>query len=336
MNLRRLLVWAGFGLVVVAFGFAIHHRAAPPQDFVARVGDRLITEADVRQEAERRLRRARPLPDKETLVEEMVTYEALLQRAHATELMEDPDIRREIQNLLIGKLKDRELQPQLDSIQVADEEVRAAYQDAIHDYTRPAKTRLAVLHLKASPKLPDGARQALRARLEAALAQLAQGPVEGVAGAPAGGFGQLAINCSDDPASRYRGGDLGWFDTGRISYRWPAEVLETGYEFPLGQPSEILDLDDGLFVVMKTDARDAVVTPFEDVQSSLRQRLLARKRKALEQSFPELARAAVEVKTNLPVLAALSLPEAGVTNLARNQDETPPAPPGGMQPGLRH
>src|SRR5215212_531583 len=75
----------------------------PDPDVLAKVGTREIRTADLKREVERRRKLGRSVPGKELLLREMVQYEALLQRAKATAIDQDPQVEREIGNLLVGK-----------------------------------------------------------------------------------------------------------------------------------------------------------------------------------------------------------------------------------------
>ena len=85
-------------------------------DVVARVGSREIRAQDVEAEMERRQRAQRPVLSKQDLLEEMIEREALIARAVQAGLDKDGDLRRSYENLLIGKLKQQELEPRLQKI----------------------------------------------------------------------------------------------------------------------------------------------------------------------------------------------------------------------------
>src|SRR5262249_38241118 len=85
-------------------------------DVLATVGPRHIRAADLRAEVERRYQRQQPVPDKQTLLQEMIDREALLQRARAAGLDHDPQTARAIENLLLGQLTERDLTPRLDAV----------------------------------------------------------------------------------------------------------------------------------------------------------------------------------------------------------------------------
>ena len=76
-------------------------------DVLAKVGTNEIRTADLKREVERRRKIGRSVPGKEKLLREMVQNEALLQRAKASGIDKDPQVAREVANLLVGKLMDR-------------------------------------------------------------------------------------------------------------------------------------------------------------------------------------------------------------------------------------
>jgi hypothetical protein len=201
---------------------------------LARVGERAITAEDLQKEVERRRQIRRPVPAKDILLQEMVAYESMLQRALSSGLDKDPKVKRDLNNLLIAKLKEKELMPLLDAVEVSEEEIAAAYEKQIDQYQHSSKVRLALLQLKANPKTNDAAREEMRKQLEMARHKFMENPPRGGRGPASGGFGALAIEYSEDQVSRYRGGDIGWLDADRFTYHWPRTVLATGYALEKG------------------------------------------------------------------------------------------------------
>ncbi|MBX3745653.1 MAG: peptidylprolyl isomerase [Verrucomicrobiae bacterium] len=293
---------------------------------VAEVGARQITALDIENEVARRTAARRPVPDKEALVREMVERAALLERARLGGLDEDPAIRHEMENLLIGRLLDRELNPRREAVQVLPDEVRAAYEADLDRYTRPAQARLAMLHLEVDSKASESRRAEARSRMEEAREQaLLLPPPQRARGAT--GFGALSIRYSDDQISRHRGGDIGWYEEGQAPARLPSEVVETGWRLPIGVVSEILEGPSGYFLVMKIDERDRTITPFESVQASLRQTLLVRARKEIEEQFKHETARLVSSRVDSAAVASVTLPATDPL-VAQRRESKPPALPG--------
>ena len=322
----RDILAVGCGLLLTACN---HHTSrtvseAPP--VLAKVGDRQITAADLQAEAARRAAVRRPVTDKNALLQEMIDREASLQRARRAGLDKDPDVRREFENLLIARLVAREVTPRREAVAVTPESIRAEYDAHLERYTRPEQARLAMLFLEAAAKTSEPRRGEVRARLEEARVQAAAlqttNRSRGVVG-----FGALALRYSDDQVSRHRGGDLGWLSRGERPPRLPEAVVAAAWALEKGALSEVLETPEGFYLVMKTDAREASRTPLESVQPAIRQSLLTREHKRIEDTFREETRAAAAVEVRSQALAAVTLPTTGPRTIPAREN-SPPALPG--------
>lgn len=290
---------------------------------LATVGDRQITETDFKRELERRQKTGRAGEDKMTVLSDLVRHEALLQRARAIGIDADPEVRREVSNLLIGKLMDKELQGKLESVTVSSEEIKSWYDHHKVTYTRPAQTRLAVLKLDIDPKASEVRKAEIRKRMEDTRSRVLADPPRG-RGPSNTGFGALAVTCSDDQASRYRGGDVGWIETGRFPPRWPRDVLEAGLALPVGQYSGVIEAAGGVYLVTKTDSRAAVMTPLAEVESAIRQHLISRKRQDLEVTCRDDAARMIPYVIDTNALASVVMPTTGATTTFHNRLPVPP------------
>ena len=270
---------------------------------LARVGAREITVEDFERELQWYEKSRRPMPDREALLEQMISRELRLQKAKASGLENDPDVRRRYEAILAGRVDDLQLKPQLEQLTVSPEEISAAFQKEIAHYSRPAKVRLALICIKTD-------RKATAEKISEAGTRIAEARKAALS-LPIGtkGLGAAAADYSEDQASRYRGGDVGWFDQNRTEYRWPAEVVAAGFALQKnGDVSDVIKAADGLYIVSKTDSRDPVVTPLEQVQNSIQRRLLAEKRQQAEASFNQAIRAFAPVETFSHSLAKVHYP----------------------------
>ncbi len=288
-------------------------------EVLARVGDNVITTDDFKKEVQWRLNNNRPLPERTALLEEMVAREISLQKAKAFGLEKNFDVQHNYSDMLVGKLKDRELAPKVEAAKISSDEIRTTYEHDINKYTKPAKTRLALVYMKVDRKMNAEQKNAVEARMAEAdkaaksLANFTHG------------FGAVAMDFSEDQSSRYRGGDVGWFDESDPLFRWPKEVVQAGMGLQqIGQISPIVRASTGLFLVMKTDFRDKTVTPLANVSASIQRRLLAEKKKQIEQSFAKELRATTPVQTDTIALSQIDYP---TTTVAQVEEKLPPALP---------
>src|SRR5579871_2830765 len=98
----------------------------PAADVLARVGDRVITTADFKAEYERRQAAGLPLPDRQTLLDQMIDRETSLQQAKAAGLDNADEVRRACEDVLIAKYRDTQLNPKVAAVRVSAEEIKAA------------------------------------------------------------------------------------------------------------------------------------------------------------------------------------------------------------------
>jgi hypothetical protein len=300
--------------------------------YLAKVGDRAITAADLQNEIDRQKKTRRSVPDREEVLREMVRYEAQLLQARKAGLADDPQIRREIGLLLIGKLRERELSPRLESVQVTTNEVQAEYEQNIAKYTQPAKARVALLYLQVNPKASDARRAETMQRLQEARRRALE-PTAPTKRGPsvAPGFGTLAINFSDDQASRYRGGDIGWLEAGKFESRWPRPVLEAVFALKKQGMTDVIEADGGFYLGMKTDERDTSVTPLAKVEATIRHSLLLKKRREMEEAFSEDAVRLAEARIDQKALASFKL-KPTAAEVAQNGATQPPSFPFASEP----
>lgn len=277
---------------------------------LAQVNGEAITQADFDFEVQRRLASGRPTGTPDEVLQGLVERRIMLQQAEQSALMADPVVRRELENQTLVRWLDRTLQARKDAVSVSDEDLRQAYEQNRDTFTQPGRVRLAILYRRLGRRDDDTRQAELQAELEAARARYLADPDGVTQNGRISGFGTVAATASEDAVSRYRGGDLGWLETGRQDYRWPDAVIAAGFALPPGQPSEVLAAGDGLYIVMKTGEREARITPFDEAVVSLRRRLLRERQDAVEKSFKQKLLAGADVRIDRAQAARLELPES--------------------------
>lgn len=314
MRARHLLLNGALLLAVLVFGLGIGCREEPtaptaPVGVLATVGERVITENDLAAEATRRRKAGRPVPPKDALLEELVTAEALFQSAEEAGVGDDPEVRRSIRALLIGHLKQRELTPQLEALEVDEESILKAYEERREaKYTRPGRLQIAIVYLKGSP-----ADDTLKARAEAA-AKLARSSPDG--------FVQAAVKYSDHQASRYRGGVVGFLLPEKPPAGVPPEIATAADKLKTeGEIAGPLEHESGYYLVKLMRRVPATVVPITQVRDQLRTELLSTRRQEATREFEERLRAERGISIDRKALDAVVLPGGTTT------EDPPPAAP---------
>ncbi|HKK17610.1 MAG TPA: peptidylprolyl isomerase, partial [Opitutales bacterium] len=171
-NDRQLLCRALSGLAVLAAVVCSgcgQKEVADPDPVAIEVGERFIRLSELQAQADFLSRNKVPLAsDSGAFIEHIIERSIALEKAHELGLHEDPEIQRQIENLLIGRLKQRELNLALDSVSVTEQELQEYYEANAHKYGRPAQARFALLFLPTAKFMNEEARQMQKARLEEA------------------------------------------------------------------------------------------------------------------------------------------------------------------------
>lgn len=281
-------------------------RTAEGPDVLATVNGQAITAAQFAHQRESQGGGADSAESRRATLDDLVRRSVLAQQARAAGLAEDPEVVAQIENLLVRRLRETQLEPQCAAITVSDDEVTAWYEaHKASRFTVSARDRFAVLWFGTRGLAPLAARY--RPRLEAAREAVRNDPA---AFPPEAGFGPLAIDCSEHRASRYRGGDIGWIDEGVPGGdELVSIVAEIGRQLAaVGDVSPVTETTDGLVVVRLVDRVAGGVKELAEVRDEIRHSLLAAKRRALEEDFESAALAGADIVRHADRLDGLRIP----------------------------
>ncbi len=234
-----------------------------------------------------------------------------MEKARELGLDQDPELRRQWENLLIGRLRETEIESKLRALSVTDDEIRDYFQRNQSAYSRPAQLHLALLFLSVPASADDETRAAIRQRMEAARALASELPET------TRGFGAHAMTYSEEATSRFKGGDIGWLEAGASAYRWPDEVVKVGFALKEnGDLSEVIETQKGFYLLKKLDSREPVVRSLDGrLRSTLENAILKEKRAAIEADLKDSWKNSSHVILHEDVLRSLrfqaSEPPAG-------------------------
>jgi parvulin-like peptidyl-prolyl isomerase len=280
---------------------------------LASVNGVAITEEDFAFEVKRRTETGRPIEDAQRVLQDLIERQAMLQKAASSDVMKDPVVKRELENRQLGQWLDRSLQVERDAVRVSDDEVKAHYDANKRNYTKSELIRLAILYRRANTNDAAETIQSLRAELESARAAYLADPSAATQQGRMSGFGSIAASHSEDTISRYRGGDIGWMEVSAKETSKPREVMEIGRSLDVGAVSDVMMLEDGFYIVMKTDRRDAQITSLEQVAPGLRRNLIREKQEVVERTFMSNLLAEATIQINADKAAQLQVPSVAAT-----------------------
>ncbi len=148
-------------------------------------------------------------------------------------------------------------------VPVSDADLHKAYDDNLASWQRPEQRRARHILFKLEPNADAAADAAAKQKAERLLAELKGGA----------DFAVLATVNSQDPGSAAQGGDLGWFEKGRMVPEFEQAVFGSAMNALTGPVKTAF----GYHIIQVTGERPAGTTPFEEAAPALRAQLEARR-----------------------------------------------------------
>jgi peptidyl-prolyl cis-trans isomerase C len=147
----------------------------------------------------------------------------------------------------------------IDKIKIKDEELKDYYEKNISRFTSPeqVKARHILIKVPFGASLEDKAKA--RDKIKNILEWLKKGEK----------FETLAEQYSEDITSNKKGGELGYFQRGRM----PKAFDDMAFSMKPGQISDVVETDYGYHIIEVQDKREAKTKTFEEVKDSIRQQL---------------------------------------------------------------
>ncbi len=178
---------------------------------------------------------------------------------------------------------------------ITDIDLEIYYEKNIKKYTKPAMSRLAIYQLRDDiPNKSELSLSEVRTAVEALKIQE--------------GFGKYALT-SHHSNTANKAGKLPWVGNGSRLSGIPLMVLEEGAGLDLGDVSESIKTDKGIFLVRLMAIKDKIVTPLDQIKSSLRQQLVIEQKQKALNGFLAKAKESSNIEiyeNNLNVSASLN------------------------------
>ncbi len=294
-----------------------------PEEAIAVVGAETISVEQFRAEMERR---AHGLPgqyvtpeQRRALLDEMIEQRALVAAARAEGLDRRPDVVAAFEKILVARYRQERLDPEFDAVVVEPWEVESFYEQHKQDYAVPERYRAAIIRIGVSRDAPEEDWKAAATRADMAVEE-AQSLDESTHH-----FGEVAVRFSEDRASRYRGGVIGWI-TREVAQRskWAPELLEAIFalERP-GQFGPIVRAADGVYAVRLVERERSRVRSLATLESGFRNQIAREKHQQVYERFLNEVLAEMGVQVDDTLLDSIAPPESSTT------EKRPPALPAG-------
>ena len=291
---------------------------------LAKVNDAVITEKAFVQEM--RLRggtlpgQYHTVAQRKALLDAMIERKAMLLAASNAGYDQDPIIQRQLENMMIRKLTQDRIQGALAALHVSDEEIEQFYQDHKQDYAKPARRQVAMIKISIPKNASQEYIEKSRSKMQAAVEEVKALDPKILH------FSTVARKYSDERASRYRGGVIGWLvDHPAIKHKWNKQVLDAAFSLQAeGELSDILQTQDGLYLLRLVRNQPRTEQQLDAVRDGIARHLLQEKRKQEKQRILASLQNGLDIQINEQVLEKIE-PISKQPKLIA--DRTPPAMP---------
>ncbi len=245
---------------------------------------------------------------KEMLINQIVDSAILSSTARAVGIDKDPEVQAmlnlQTSSILASRYFDKEIKPLRDAVQISDTELKQYYDNNPKEFEQNK--------VKASHILVDTEEEA-----KEILKQVKAAPDT---------FAAVAKEKSKDKGSGANGGELGWFERGRMVPEFEAMSFST----PKGQISEPVKTRFGWHIINVEDKVEGVITPFEEAKENIKAKLLENKRKEVVDNLIIALKEKAHLKLNKELYSKVApAPEAPAAPAAAPAPAkpAPPAPP---------
>ena len=271
---------------------------------VAKVGEETITVGDITEQINRLspyIRRRWSAPEKrKEFLDNLIRVELLSQEAENQGLGKDSaEIDRVVNQVMIRLMIKNDLEKEIIPSSIEESVLKKTYEEEKDKYQRPPQVRASHIVVKT------------QAEAEKLIADLEKNKNDNRY------FREQAKKLSIDPATKEKGGDLGYFSEDGSKSQEGEKIDQTVAEaaWALKNVGDITETpvqsDTGFHVVKMTNKRPKLDRSFESVKRMIESRLLRQKRKESLDKFVEKLRAKADIQLFEENLEKVEVPGGG-------------------------
>ena len=266
------IVAALFVVGSLVYGNAAYADDKAGSKVLARIGDKVITEADITA----RINAISPLykatMDKEggrrAFVEKMVYLYIYAQEARAEKIDQDKTVKMKLDDMTNSVLAKEYLKKKgLMSPEVTKEEVEKFYREHEKDFVKGTSVKLSEILVKTDAAATDDQVKAAREKAQKITDEVKKGT----------DFAKLAMKYSDDEKTAPKGGRLGYLTKEQM----PPEIAKAAFSIKSGDTSDPIKTAQGFYVIKVEDKKEGIKESFDEAKKRIIPMLGKQKEKEL-------------------------------------------------------
>jgi peptidyl-prolyl cis-trans isomerase C len=232
---------------------------------------------------------------REQLLDRWVQLTLMALEARSQKMQDKPDVKKRIEDMTNALLAQEYMRKNIQGkAQVSDKEVKDYYEKHKAEFVEPEQVKARHILVKVPNNADEKAWTDARKKAEMIEGKLKKG----------GDFSVLAKEYSDDPGSKGRGGELGYFQKGRMV----PEFEKAAFALKVGQISDPIKTTFGYHIIQVQDKKQAKKLSLDEVQQTIRQKLLREKQIEIKDKIIARLEKKYPVKLNKELLKS-SKPE---------------------------
>lgn len=257
---------------------------------LARIGDKQLTEADFKRilsyyDPEKQKIIEQNPQAKATLLKRIIQSMVISKIAKDEEFGSRAEIKEQIELLTDDFLATEYIRKKIiANINVTEDETKIFYKAHMEDFMKPEMVRARHILIKVDKSASDEDKRKAKEKAEELLKKIKAGE----------DFAKLASEFSDDPGSKKKGGDLGFFTKGRMV----PEFEKVVFSMKPGEISDVFETPFGFHIVKVEERKEAEIEPFDKVKDKAKEMLVGELRKARIEEFIEKAFKDAKVELN--------------------------------------
>lgn len=258
---------------------------------LAKIGDKKIMMSDLKRMI------SYYDPEKQKILEQQPQFKAtILQRivqgmviskiARDNGFDKKPDIKEQIELMSNDLIASEYLKKEVvGKISVTEDDMSIYYKAHPEEFRTPEMVRARHILIKVDNKAKEDEKVKAKERAEGILKRIKSGE----------DFAKLATEFSDDPGSKNKGGDLGFFPKGRMVPNFE----KAAFALRVGEVSDIVETPFGFHIIKVEEKKESILQPYEKVKDKVKEKVFNDFRKTRVDEFVEKVMKDAGVELNL-------------------------------------